>query len=336
MVFLATLTLTMGFQIAPVVQEQPPATVTRTARFELRSDSRVALHHFLIDWAATDAGEWPRFALPLAERDDWRKVLDPSEQRVWASAVETYAVAVGRSVVFDEGLQAVRDWAVGVTAGHAIPTSEQPLADALVTALPVYERHWWQAHHERNREWVASVVPQLVIVEDDMIARFETAYGGRWPDARIPVDVMVYANAVGAYSTGGRLTISSMHRGNQMPQALEMIFHEASHTDEMELPLRAGVRDAFRAAGGEAPDRFWHDMIFYTSGDITRLVLAERGQTDYQHYGSFGLYRRGERWVLELPALEQHWRPFLESQRTENDARHEALRAVAAQLLRPE
>ena len=145
MIFLATLTLTLGFQVVPAAQSQQLSTVTRTSRFELRSDSRVALHHFLIDWAATDADEWPPYALPLTEREGWRAVLDPREQRVWSSAVETYAAAVGRSLVFDQGLRAVRDWAAGTMAGHTIPTGERSLADALVMALPIYERHWWPA-----------------------------------------------------------------------------------------------------------------------------------------------------------------------------------------------
>ena len=81
----------------------------RTARFELRSDPRVALHHFLLDWAASDAEEWPPYAPTLEEREDWRSVVGGEEQDVWTDAVEAYARTVGRSLVFDTGLVAVRD-----------------------------------------------------------------------------------------------------------------------------------------------------------------------------------------------------------------------------------
>ncbi|MHC4235724.1 MAG: hypothetical protein ACYSUQ_11460, partial [Planctomycetota bacterium] len=37
--------------------------------------------------------------------------------------------------------------------------------------------------------------------------------------------------------------------------------------------LRTGLEEAFQAAGGAAPDRLWHDVIFYTTGEVTRLVL---------------------------------------------------------------
>lgn len=326
--------LTLGLApTGPIAGQDETGIVATTGRFELRSDARVALHHFLIDWASADAGEWPPYALTLAERDDWRAALDHDEERAWSQAVEGYALARGRSLLFDAGLLAVRDWAAGVGPRDAIPRADRPLADALEAALPVYRRHWWPAHDRSNRAWIESVSPTLAAVEEDMIGRFEAAYGGRWLQAPTPVDVMVYANAVGAYSTGGRLTISSAHRGNQMPQAVEMIFHEASHMDPLEQPLRADLDAAFQAAGGAAPDRFWHDVIFYTSGEITKLVLAEHGQPEYRHYGSFGVYRRGERWSVELPAFEAHWGPFLESESIDANTRRAALEALAGELL---
>lgn len=286
-------------------RSRPVWSVAATAGFELRSEPRVALHHFLIDWASAEAGEWPPYAVQLAERDDWQSVLDAQEQRAWSAAVESYAATLGRSLLFDEGLVAARDWAAGAGPRDAIPTADRPLADAVELARPIFERHWWPAHDARNRTWIESVFPTLGAVEEQMIARFDAAYGGSWPDTTIPVDVMVYANAVGAYSTGGRLTISSVPRGNQMPQGLKMIFHEASHTDPLEQPLRARPRDAFQAVGGEEPERFWHDVIFFTSGEIARLVLAEHGEPGYQHYGTLGVYRRGERWTVQLPPVSR-------------------------------
>ncbi|MGH7541195.1 MAG: hypothetical protein ACRELC_09365 [Gemmatimonadota bacterium] len=136
---------------------------------------------------------------------------------------------------------------------------------------------WWAAHDRRNRAWIEAVAPRLDEVEESVIPRLVAAYGGAWPDERIPVDVVAYANAVGAYSTGGRLTISSVDRGNAMPQAVELVFHEASHIDPLERPLRVGLEAAYSAAGGEPPDRLWHDVIFYTSGELTRIVLAGVG-----------------------------------------------------------
>jgi hypothetical protein len=330
--FLGILALTLFTQGADPGQSLPLTTVTTTDRFALQNDARVTLHHFLIAWATAEAGEWPRFALPLGERDDWESVLDNHGRDIWLAAVTSYSAAVGRSLVFDTNLATLRDWAAGAADVAAVPASERPMAEALMAALPIYQRHWWTAHQQSNQRWIEAVVPLLDTIEDQMIARFEAAYGGRWPKAQIPIDIVVYANDVGAYSTGGRLTLSGAQRGNQMPQALEMVFHEASHTDEMEQPLRAAIDLAYRARGGQAPDRFWHDVIFYTAGEITRLTLAALGEPEYHHYGSFGVYRRGERWHKELPALQAIWRPLLESQSPDDGARRAALEALAAAL----
>lgn len=248
------------------------------------------------------------------------------------SAVEAYASSVGRSLLFDHGLLAVRAWAAGTGPREVIPEDDVDLAAALEAALPVYRRHWWGAHDERSRAFIAFMAPMLGRIEDAVIPRLEAAYGGRWPDAPVPVDVVYYANPVGAYSTGGRVTIGSGDPDNGMPQALELVFHEASHVDSLEAPLRAGIEAAFEAVGGEAPGRLWHDVIFYTAGEITRIVHAEHGDPDYRHYGEGGVYARGERWPQELAAFERHWRPFLHSGSTRSDERRAALEAVARQL----
>jgi hypothetical protein len=315
-----------------LADENRDTVVAYTDRFEFHSNPRVALHHFLIAWAAADHDEWPPYALPIAERGNWRAIFDDEEERAWLAAVETYVTSRGRNVVFDEGLIALRDWAAGTATKESIPAPDRPLADALEKALPLYKRRWWPAHDTQNRAWIESLSAALRAVEDDVPQRLEAAYGGRWPDARIPVDVVVYCNPVGAYSTGGRVTISGADSGTGMPQALELIFHEASHVESLQAPLTTLVEDAFRAAGGEAPERFWHDMIFFTTGTITRIALDELGQHDYRHYGELGVYRRGEHWRLQLPLLERYWQPFLESGSSDADERSAALEAVAESL----
>jgi len=328
------LVLALMFPAASLFADENRNTVVAaTDRFEFHSNPRVALHHFLIAWAAADHDEWPPYALPIAERGYWRAVLDDEEERTWMAAAEVYAASRGRSVVFDEGLIALRDRAAGTAAKESIPASDRPLADALEKALPLYQRHWWPAHHTTNRAWIESLSAALRAIENDVPQRLEAAYGGRWPDARIPVDVVVYCNPVGAYSTAGRVTISGADFGSGMPQALELIFHEASHVESLESPLTTLVQEAFRAAGGEAPERFWHDLIFFTTGTITQIALDELGQHDYRHYGEVGVYQRGERWAAQLPLLEQYWQPFLESGSADADERRAALEAVAERLL---
>lgn len=63
-------------------------------------------------------------------------------------------------------------------------------------------------------------------------------------------------------------------------------------------------------------------------------MLARHGQPGYQHYGSLGVYRRDERWAVELPTFERYWKPFLESGSGDANARRAALEQVAGTVSR--
>lgn len=318
----------------------PEAFEIGTRRFLFRSAPLVGLQHFLRVWAMADAGEWPAWAPPLYERDAWPS-LSGEDGRVWAEAVEAFASTVDRSPVRDRGLIYLRSWAVGERTREEIPAADRPLIDAIERALPVYLRHYWPNHELRNRAFIASVLPAIETLEHDVVAHVERAYGGTWPERAIPIDVVAYSSALGAYATAGRVVVTASGAGHQMPQAIELLFHEASHLDELEEPLSRAIEAAWRDAGqGEPPGRLWHDFIFYTTGEATRLALADRGYDDYRHYGAYGLYLRGERWEVELPAFEAHWRPFMEGAARPGGgdpdaARHEALIAFARQVTSP-
>lgn len=306
-----------------------------TERFALRSDARVGLHHFLMVWAAADAGQWPAYAEPIVERGS-PPTMAPAEKAVWDAAVAAYAPTVGESPVFHSGLIAVRDWAAGVRPRGEVPAAARPLMDAIERALPVYQRHWWPAHDARNRRWIEAVLPLVRATEDDMARRIAAAYGGAWPAAPVPIEVVAYANDVGAYSTFGRVVVASTDPAIQGPQSLELLFHESSHTEELEEPLRETLRAAFEQEGATLPDRLWHDVIFFVSGDLTALALEAAGQPGYRHYGeTAGVYARGERWPPQLAAFEQHLRPFLHNGATDEASRSAAFRAVARALKTP-
>lgn len=309
-----------------------PWVVAQTDRFTLRSDPRVALHHFLRAWAAAEAGTWPAYAPPVREREDWRDSLAAADARAWTAAVEAYAAARDRSL-FDDGMVALRDWAAGAGDRAAIPAADRTMADALEAALPVYRRHWWSRHDEWNRRWISAVAPVLNEVEEAVVPRLEAAYGGTWPTGLIPTDVMVHANPVGAYSTDGRVTISSGNRQIVMPHAVDLLFHEASHTGGLIRPFRDELEAAFRAVGAQQPGRLWHDFIFFTTGEILRDVMDAAGRPGFRPYGEVaGVYDRGERWAVELPAFRRAWLPFVRSGSADPAARRAALEDVARAL----
>jgi len=53
----------------------------------------------------------------------------------------------------------------------------------------------------------------------------------------------------------------------------------------------------------------WHAILFYTSGELTRRVLATRGVRNYQP-AILGMYERGYRGYRQ--SLETHWQAYLD------------------------
>ena len=114
-------------------------------------------------------------------------------------------------------------------------------------------------------------------------------------------------NWAGAYTTlePTHITISSTVRANAGQAALEILFHEASHS------LISGVFDALsreaREQGKLLRQRdLWHALLFYTAGELTSRHLP--GYTPYAIAN--GLYDRA--WPGALPVFNQDWKPYLD------------------------
>jgi hypothetical protein len=240
----------------------------------------------------------------------------------------------GRDVTFDEGLLALRDHMAGAAPLDAVPEADRVVVTAAESVLDFYRANWWARHHEMNTAWIESLAPTLRRTEAMMTSRLAAAYGGQWPNEKLPIDVAVYVVPNGAYSSHGRVTMTSGKEGYRMPRALEMVLHESSHIGALEPELRAAIETAFKAEGVEAPPRLWHDLIFYTSGEIARVAYADLGKADYRHYGeTTGVYERGkETWDRLMPLLSLAWRDFVLSGSSDAGERERALRAVARGL----
>src|SRR5215210_7050752 len=138
-----------------------------------------------------------------------------------------------------------------------------------------------------------------------------------WPTGTIRVEVVEYANWAGAYTTFDdarrvHSTIGSMDSGNQSFAALEILFHEASHS--MVSPRNGAVAEAIarecKAKNKPIPNGLWHAIIFYTAGEFTKRNLSEYGVSDYVPVGYRGLYARA--WPNLQRPLELYWQPYLE------------------------
>jgi hypothetical protein len=132
-----------------------------------------------------------------------------------------------------------------------------------------------------------------------------------------------YTHWAGAYTTErpSHVMISSVARGYGGTYAVEMLFHEVSHT--MEDSLGAAREQLAAAAGKRVPYDLSHAIIFYTAGELTRRRVP--GHVPYAE--AEGLWRRGSIGRYRA-AIERHWLPHLDGR----TSLREAMRAIVAEL----
>ena len=307
---------------------QPPLPV-----FEFHSGFWLNLHHTLYRLARSQraAGSAANPAPPNAGIAN----LTPTEQRIWSSAIayysRTYAdndITVSLEMILIKNqlgdFETCEDLA-GFKRKSCDAGLPAKLTEALDAAAPVYRAHLWPEHDRANRRWIAAVAPLVRRNGLDLAHRLAEIYQTNWPRDRIRVDVTNYASSTGAYTTLEplRVTVSSTDARNQGAQALEVLFHEASHG------IADSVQDAIfrecRQREKPIPRDLWHALLFYTTGEVIRpLALDSSGPAGGSASGYVpyavreGLYKRG--WENYLRLLTEYWQPYLDGRVTFDDA----------------
>jgi hypothetical protein len=307
---------------------QPPLPV-----FEFHSGFWLNLHHTLYRLARSQRAANPT-ANPPAPSSGIAN-LTPTEQRIWSSAIayysRTYAdndVTVSLEMILIKNqlgdFETCEDLA-GFKRKSCDAGLPAKLTETLDAAAPVYRAHLWPEHDRANRRWIAAVAPLVRRNGLDLAHRLAEIYQTNWPRDRIRVDVTSYASSTGAYTTLEplRVTVSSTDARNQGAEALEVLFHEASHG------IADSVQDAIfrecRQREKPIPRDLWHALLFYTTGEVIRpLALDSHGSAGGSASGYVpyavreGLYKRG--WENYLRLLTEYWQPYLDGRVTFDDA----------------
>ena len=287
--------------------------------------------------------------------------LTPAERAAWDAAVSFYAANyASKDLLFNNDLVLLKNQLEDFEDCDDLSGAKKKTCDAglpvnitktLESAAAPYRAHLWAEHDRANRRWVARVAP---LVEEQGVGiseRLADIYQAKWPGEKIRVDVSAYANWAGAYTTIEplRVTISSTDTRNQDDQALEVLFHEASHG--IAEPVQSAIARECRQRGKAIPRDLWHALIFYTTGEVIRPVMSnsaspareEKKQRivagssgapslgaaappesapDIQPYTPYaireGLYQRG--WNSYFQLLTRFWQPYLDSKATFDDA----------------
>jgi len=316
--------------------------------FEFHSGFWVNLHHFLYHEARArlaakeareTAGKSPGPALKQAPGSV--AGLSASDQRTWDAAI-TYYVAnyADKDLIVNIDLILLKNQLGDFEDCNELTGKKKPQCDAglpgkigaiLESAAPIYRARWWADQDRANRRWVTRAAPLVREQGVGLSERLADIYQTRWPKEKIRVEVCAYANAAGAYTTLDplRVTISSTDPRNQGPEALEVLFHEASHG--IALPVEAAISRECKQRDKPIPRDLWHALIIYTTGEVLRPVFKEGtpegGGGDTQQQLKSNVVPYALRDILSQRGWEQYhlllvlyWQPYLDGKVNFEDA----------------
>lgn len=290
-------------------------------RFGFHNDFWMNLHHRLYREAATiefkDQGYALRGGGPELYADIQRVPLRSRTE--WNQALEIYRKQyVSKDLLFDPEMTAIKTTLAKANDRNTLRGLPLPenLAEALALAAPVYREKLWPEDFHSNVAWIDAVRPLIRQHSEKCSVELARIYRTAWLQSRYRMDVVRYANYLGAYTTADPLphtVITSEDRNYRGRASLEMLFHEASHSIVYPDDGTVGkaILEAARAARHPEPDQFWHAVIFYTAGSVTQSVLRAAGERPYVMYADVvGLF--GEVWPTYRKPLEMHWQRYMD------------------------
>jgi hypothetical protein len=318
--------------------------------FEFHSGFWANLHHFLYHEARAkisarenrDAAA--KGSAPVLKQTPGSTVtLSAADQKVWDDAVSYYAANYAeKDLLINIDLILLKNQIEDFEDCPELTGRKNPRCDAglpgrvgavLDSVAPIYRAHWWPDHDRSNRRWVSRVDPLVREQGVGLSERLADIYQTRWPRDKIRVDVCAFANPVGAYTTLDplRVTIASTDPRNQGSEALEVLFHEASHG--IAIPVEDAISRECKQREKPIPRNLWHALIIYTTGEVLTPVFKEpvvekaAGDAPPQTSSKPGAVPRALEDILSQRGWEQYhlllvlyWQPYLDGRVTFEDA----------------
>jgi hypothetical protein len=316
--------------------------------FEFHSGFWVNLHHFLYHeararMAASDALQSAgKIVAPSIKQAPGSAVtLTASEQKIWDDAISYYvANYANKDLLFNLDLILLKNQIEDFEDCDELTGQKKSRCDAglpgkigpiLDSVAPIYRAHWWADQDRANRRWVIKAAPLVREQGVGLSERLADIYQTQWPKEKIRVDVCAYANAAGAYTTLDplRVTIASTDSRNQGPEALEVLFHEASHG--IAAPVETAISRECKQRDKPIPRDLWHALIIYTTGEVLRPVFkdsaADRGSGDAPPPPSSNTVPNALKDMLSQHGWEEYhlllvlyWQPYLDGKVSFEDA----------------
>ncbi|HKO57621.1 MAG TPA: hypothetical protein VJ276_17240 [Thermoanaerobaculia bacterium] len=261
--------------------------------------------------------------------------LPPSRRAGWEGAVGYYAEIISPVEFGARQQYLLRMQLVGFDGREQKAEDKEFVEIARnfrAVAAPAYRACRWAAQDMMNRAWIRELQPRLAADEDKIAERIQGLYKKRWRKLPMLIDVVETVDWSGANTSWsdegqGDILIARLPGGLA---ALELAFHEASHIlMDRGDPVRRALEDAAKAADVTLPRELWHVVLFYTTGEAVRRALDARGPSGYTPI-LYEIFAKGT-WGQYRQALEKNWRPYIDGERSLD----EAAAALIASLPKP-
>ncbi|MDY7094277.1 MAG: hypothetical protein SX243_15000 [Acidobacteriota bacterium] len=260
--------------------------------------------------------------------------LGKSQRAGWEAAVDYFADTVAATSDFSTERFVLRSYLANLDIDFSAESQEYRRVSILLlrAAAPAYRTCRWPEQDAANRRWIAELGGRLSQHGDAIAGRITGWMGASWRQLPIPVDIVETVGWAGADTIGRPKThiqMSSTNPGYQGYDALEMIFHEASHEllSGRSGPVAEMIREASEETGIETPRSLWHGILFVTAGEAAREVLEAAGEGPRQPYAEAQGVFRGH-WQPLWQPLQDHWMPYLRGETSAAEALRRVLMAL--------
>ena len=311
------------------------AAVATTSHFAFYSDFATNLNDAVIAAGAARRAKKPELfhsgaetacfdGLPTAERAAWNRVVDYYAEIVSPAQYTAPVQALPRLEL--AGILTKEDLT------EATERRFLEIANGFRrAAASASERCRWSAQDVANRRWIEGLLPLLATYGATLAQRLPVLYGTPWAGMPFRVDVVETVSFAGADSLnllepGLHILVSSSSPNNQGREALEIVFHEASHfLTGAKTPLRAALAAAARDAGGAVRGDLTHPVQFYMTGEAVRRVLDKPGEPPYTPV----LYALSLFSPEFREAVQKTWPAYMDGKRTLQKAAADLIRALS-------
>jgi hypothetical protein len=297
------------------------ARPTADSLFDFRVGFWISLHQRLFAESGPRPPDDGFHAREATDEEAWRRALDAYRKR-WPERgfltllMNEELVAVNRRL--SNSHSRIDSASANLATLTDVPADVRTILEG---AAPVYRRTRWPDDERAAQALRARLAPMLERHGVALAKAHSRAYAVPWPKTPVRVDITPYAGPTAAYTVlePTHITIASGDRRHEGDVVLEILFHEASHglVDRVEASLaRAGA-----AQHKTVPPQLWHEVLFWSTGEIVRRELGS-GYTPYAYKN--GLYEHGDDWQVGERLLTRTWRAYLDG-RTSLDATIDAI-----------